>query len=208
MFKLSKSHQDSTYENKGSFFFKYNVLQTVIVIDTYVYCMWMIFIRVTFYCLPLSSLCKTTHRHWIHIIVFRVSCGGAFYMHLVLSITFYFHCNMWGCMCSTGPFQYKWFIGYIYSSCNYHHQIGSIHRSHCYHIFPWLCAWDVCYIIFCHLLHIRSGKTGNLFSLLLCSLWWVQIFEYVLACRSYSFVWTVHHLIIIIVQTYLKELNL
>ena len=49
-------------------------------------------------------------------------------------------------------------IGYIYSSCYYHHQIGSIHLSHCYHIFPWLCAWDVCYIIFCHLLHIRSRK--------------------------------------------------
>ena len=32
-----------------------------------------------------------------------------------------------------------------------------------YHIFPWLCAWDVCYIIFCHLLHIRSGKTGICF---------------------------------------------
>ena len=29
------------------------------------------------------------------------------------------------------------------------------------HIFPWLCAWDVCYIIFCHLLHIHSGKTGS-----------------------------------------------
>ena len=43
------------------------------------------------------------------------------------------------------------------------------------HIFPWLCAWDVCHIIFCHLLHKHSGKTGILFSLLLCSLWWVQI---------------------------------
>ena len=62
--------------------------------------------------------------------------------------------------------------------------------------------------IFCHLLHIRSGKTENLFSLLLCSLWWVQIFGYVLACRSYSFVCTVHHLIIITVRTYLKALNL
>ena len=51
--------------------------------------------------------------------------------------------------------------------------------SHCYHIFPWLWAWDVCYIIFCHLLHIRSGKTDNLFSLLLCSLWWMQIGGYV-----------------------------
>ena len=46
----------------------------------------------------------------------------------------------------------------------------------------------VCYIIFCHLLHIGSGKTENLLSLLLCSLWWVQIIGYVLACRSYSFV--------------------
>ena len=26
--------------------------------------------------------------------------------------------------------------------------------------FPWLCAWDVCYIIFSHLLHIRSGKNN------------------------------------------------
>ena len=24
----------------------------------------------------------------------------------------------------------------------------SINLTHCYHIFPWLCAWDVCYIIF------------------------------------------------------------
>ena len=55
---------------------------------------------------------------------------------------------------------------------------------------------------------LRSGKTGNFFSLLLCSLWWVQIFGYVLACRSYSFVCTVHHLVVIIVQTYLKALNL
>ena len=38
--------------------------------------------------------------------------------------------------------------------------------------FPWLCAWDVCYIIVCHLLHIHSGETGDLFSLVLCSLWW------------------------------------
>ena len=111
-------------------------------------------------------------------------------------------------MCSTGPFQYRWLKGYIYSSCHYHHQIGSIQLSHCYHIFPWLCVWDVCYIIFCHLLHIRSGKTGDLFSLLLCSLWWMQIVGYVLPCRSYSFVCILHHLIIAIVQNYLKTLNL
>ena len=69
-----------------------------------------------------------------------------------------------------------------------------------------MCAGDVCHIIFCHLLHIHSGKTGILFSLLLCSLW--CIIGYVLACRSYSFVCTLYHLIIIMVQTYLKALDL
>ena len=128
-------------------------------------------------------------------------------------ITLTYHNVVWyqsthGVVCvELAHFSSRWLKGYIYSSC-YYHQIGSIHLSRCYHIFPWFCAWDVCYIIFCHLLHIRPGRTGNLFSSLLCSLWWLQIFGYVLACRSYSFVCTVHHLIIIIVQTYLKALNL
>ena len=77
-------------------------------------------------------------------------------------------------MCSTDPFQFSWLKGYIYSSCYYHHQIGSINLSHCY-IFPWSCVWDVCYIVFCHVLHIHSVKTVILSSSLLCSLWWVQI---------------------------------
>ena len=75
---------------------------------------------------------------------------------------------------------FRWLKGCIYSSCYYHNQIGIIHLSIVIIFFPLLGAWDVCYIIFCHLLHIRSGKTGNLFSLLLCSLWWVKIFGYVL----------------------------
>ena len=79
--------------------------------------------------------------------VCRVSCGGVLNMLLGLSITFYFSYNIWGCMYSTGPFQYRWLKGYISRSC-YHHQIGSIHLSHCYHIFPWLCAWDVTYCIY------------------------------------------------------------
>ena len=111
-------------------------------------------------------------------------------------------------MCSTGPFEYRWLKGYIYSSCYHHHQIGSIHLSHCFHIFLWLCAWDVCDIIVCHVLYIHSGKTGNLFSLVLCRLWWVQIVEYVLACRSYSLVCTLPHFIIIIVQTLSEDIEL
>ena len=128
-------------------------------------------------------------------------------MLLVLSITFHFHWYISGCMCSTGPFHFRWLRGYIYSSCYYHHQIESTNLIH-YHIFLWLCAWDVSYIIVCQLLHIHSRKTGILLSLLLCSLWWVKIFGYVLACRSCSFVCTLHHLIILIVQTYLRTLNL
>ena len=42
-----------------------------------------------------------------------------------------------------------------------YHIIGSISLTHCYNIFPWLCAWDVCYIKFCHLLHIHSGKNRD-----------------------------------------------
>ena len=133
--------------------------------------------------------------------LWSLSCGGVSNMMLVLSITFHCHCYIRGCMCSTDPFQLRLLKGYIHSSCYYHHQIGSINLTHIYHIFPWLCAWDVCYIIFCHLLHIPSGKTGILFSLLLCSLWWVQIIGYVLACWSCSFVRTLHHLIITIVKT-------
>ena len=72
----------------------------------------------------------------------------------------------------------------------------------------YLHVWDVCYIIFCYVLHIHSGKTEILFSSLFCSFWWVQIVVYVMACRSYSFVCTLHHRIIIIVQTYLWTLNL
>ena len=65
--------------------------------------------------------------------------------------------SIWGYNWSAGPVQFRWLKGYIYSSCYYRHQIGSINLTHCYPIFPWLCAWDVCYIIFCHLLHIHSG---------------------------------------------------
>ena len=51
-----------------------------------------------------------------------VSCGGMINMLLVLSITSYFHYNIWGWMCSTGPFQYRRLKIFIYSSCYYHHQ--------------------------------------------------------------------------------------
>ena len=56
--------------------------------------------------------------------------------------------------------------------------------------------------------YTHSRKTGTLFSLLLHSLWWLQVVGYVLACRSYSLLCKLYHLIITIVQTYLTTLNL
>ena len=82
-----------------------------------------------------------------------------------------------------------------------------ISLSHCCHIFPWLCVWDGCTIIFCHLLHIYPGNTGTLFPLLMFSLWYLQMIGYIMACRSCPFVCRFHHLMIIIMQTYLKALN-
>ena len=46
-------------------------------------------------------------------------------------------------MYSTGSFQYRWLKGYIYSSCYHHHQIKSIHISHCYHIFFRVCVSEM-----------------------------------------------------------------
>ena len=63
-------------------------------------------------------------------------------------------------------------------------------------------VWALCYPLLsyfswlCALSQIHSEKTKILFSLLLCSLWWL--------CRSYSFVCTLHHVIKIIV-CYLSE---
>ena len=71
------------------------------------------------------------------------------------------HYYIWGCMCSTGHFS----LG-NWKHISIAHVIISINLTHCYHSFPWLCAWDVCYIIYCHLLHIHSRKIGILFSLL------------------------------------------
>ena len=54
----------------------------------------------------------------------------------------------------------KWYIHK--PSYYYHHQIRIIHLSHCCHIFPWLCVWDGCTIIFCHLLQIYKYISGTL----------------------------------------------
>ena len=101
----------------------------------------------------------------------------------------------------------EWFDRNLYKTeRNIHHTLFKCGYRQ-YKLTSWLCAWDVCYIIFCHSLYIHSGKTCYLFSLVLCSLWWVQKGGYVLACRSYSFVCTLHHLIIIIVQVLSEDIE-
>ena len=65
-------------------------------------------------------------------------------MLLVLPITFHYHYIIWGCLCSTSPFQFWRLKWYIYSSCYYHHQIGSINLTHCCHIFRGCCYVAIC----------------------------------------------------------------
>ena len=91
------------------------------------------------------------------------------------------------------PIPFRWLTGYIYSSCYYYHQMGSINLTYCYHIFPWLCACGACYIIFTYCIYIPRKP--------------VQIVGCVLACRFCSFICIQHHLIIISVQTSLKTLD-
>ena len=99
-------------------------------------------------------------------------------------------------MCWTGPFEFRWLKEYIHNPSYYHHQIGSIHLSHCCRIFRG-CVSEIVTIIFCHLLHIYLGNTGTLFLLLMFSQWYLQTIGYIMACRSCSFVCRLHHLIII-----------
>ena len=62
--------------------------------------------------------------------------------------------------------------------------------------------------IFAHLLHMHSGKTVILFSFIIAQFMMGANSRIHFGFKSYSFVCTLHHLIIIIVETYLKTLNL
>ena len=55
-------------------------------------------------------------------------------MKFVLSSASYF-CNIWGCMCLTDTFKFRWSGLYICKLSYYHHHIGSTNRSHDFHIF-------------------------------------------------------------------------
>ena len=132
---------------------------------------------------------------------------GVSNMMLVLSITF--HCHyIWGCMCSTGPFRFRWLKGYplahviiIIKSKVTTLPIIIIFFRGCVHEM-FVTSYSVTYCI------NIPGKPGFCFHYYCAVYNGVQIVGYVLACWSCSFVCTLHHLIIIIVQTYLKTFNL
>ena len=80
--------------------------------------------------------------------------------------------------------------------------------------FPLLSYFSVVVCLRCLLHHILSliaytfRENREFVFIIIVHFMMRAIFECVLACRSYSFVCAVHHIITIIVQTYLKALNL
>ena len=70
-----------------------------------------------------------------------------------------------GCMCSAGPFQFRWLREYIYSSCYHHHQIGSTNHN------P-LSYFSVVVCLRCLLHHILS--------LIACTFWETRDFVFII----------------------------
>ena len=85
-------------------------------------------------------------------------------------------------MCWTGAFEFRWLKEYIHNPSYYHHQIGSIHLSHCCHIFPWLCVWDGCTIIFCIYYIYIPGTLGP------CFHYWCSVYG---ICKRSDTLWPV-----------------
>ena len=99
---------------------------------------------------------------------------------------------MWGCVIGR---IYSWLI--LLSSSNRKYQPFPLLSY-----FPSLCAWGGCTHICCRF-HLYPRKAGFCFFYYCAVLRCVQIIGYIMARWSYSFVCTLHHPIIIIMQTYL-----
>ena len=139
--------------------------------------------------------------------LWSLSCGGVPNMVLVLSITFHFNYYIYGVVCvqlahfSLGDWED---ISIAHVTIIIKSEVSTLPII----IFFRGCVPEILVTSYSVTYWIYIPGNRILFSLLLCSLWWMQIVRYVLACSSCSFVCTLHHLIIIIVQTYLKTLNL
>ena len=154
------------------------------------------------YCLPLPSLCKTTHRHWIHMNVHRVSCGCVFNMLLVLSISNLFSLQY------MGLYVFNWPISVLgdWKDISIAHVIIIIKSE--VTTFPIVIISTVVVCPRCLFHHILSRENREfVFNIIVQFIIGANIrirfgLEIVLVCC------TAHHLIIIIVQIYLKALNL
>ena len=128
------------------------------------------------------------------------SCSALCMLHPLI------FCVICGAMCWIGPLKLMWSTGYIHNSIGHHHQIESINLTHCCHSFPWLLAWGGCTIIWS--LFQKYPREAGLCFLYFCAvLWCAQIILCIMAQWQYSSVCTLHYVIIIIMQTYLKILN-
>ena len=81
-------------------------------------------------------------------------------MGLVILITF---SNIWGCMCWSGPFGFRWLKVYIHNPSYYNHPIGSIHLSHCCHIFFRGCASEMVVLSYSVIYYIYPGTLRPFF---------------------------------------------
>ena len=80
------------------------------------------------YFLSLSSGCRITHRCWADPV------ASVSKMRLIFFDCLF--CNIWGYMCSTGPFEFMWLKWYICNPTS-HHQIGRVNHQPLFRVRSW-----------------------------------------------------------------------
>ena len=88
-------------------------------------------------------------------------------------------------MCWTGPFEFRWLKGYIYNPSYYHHQIGSIHLSHCCLFFRG-CVSEMVVLPYSVIYYIYISGTLGLCLNYLCSVYWCSVYG---LCKRSDTLW-------------------
>ena len=87
-------------------------------------------------------------------------------------------------MCWTGPFEFRWLKEYIHKPSYYHHQIVSIHLSHCCHIFPFRgCVSEMVVLSYSVIYYIHIPGTLGL-----CFHYWCSVYG---ICKWSDTLWPV-----------------
>ena len=92
-------------------------------------------------------------------------------------------------MCRTGPFEFRWLIWYIYNPSYYHHQIGTIHLSHCV-IFFRGCVSEMVVLPYSVICHIYISETLRSCSNYWCSVYWCSVYG---ICKWSNSLWPAGH---------------